>query len=105
MAKRQQMICLEASRAEALTACRHALMRLGWEVSDKAESCIVGEEEPWRLACRYTPSRIEVELRPESSARTNVLVAVSAPGFGPLTSRRLERQIAAFEEKATGGLG
>ncbi len=105
MAQRQHTIGLEASRAEALTACRRALLRLGWEVSEKAENCLVGEEEPSRLACRYVPSRIEVELRPESSTWTDALVGVSAPGFGPLVGDRLDRQIAAFEEKATGGLG
>ncbi len=100
MAQRQHTICLEASRAEALAACRHALLRLGWEISEGADGSIAGDEEPWRLACRVSPSRIEVSLQEESSERTSVAIFVSAPGFGPLTSR-LESQIAAFEEKVT----
>ncbi len=101
MASRRQTILLEASWAEALTASRYALLCLGWEISDKAEGVITGDEDFAWVPCRYAPSRIEVAIRSEEPARTRVLVEVSAPGFGPVAGGRLQRQVAAFEEKLT----
>ena len=99
MPKRHQTILLPVSSAEALAACRRTLRSLGWEATEPAENRIVGDEEPWRLDCHTSPSRIEIGLSAEAADRTAVEVTVAAPGFGPRVSRRLARQIEAFEEK------
>lgn len=104
MSERRHTIHLHASSAQTESACREALLRLGWEISGRADRCLIGDEEPWRLSCHTSPSRIEVRLHPETPARTDVSVTVSAPGFGPATCGRLERQIAAFEEKVVAAI-
>ncbi len=100
-----EIIHLEVGRDEAVTATREALTALGWEIVGGAEGRLLAREDPVRLNCRTSPSRVEIAFDAWERDRTVLTINASAPGIGAIPSARRiksrpERSSAGFAKPA-----
>jgi hypothetical protein len=75
---------------EAMASYVLMLEELGCDTEVSSDNRrLIGREQPFRLCCKASPARVEIDLEPGATDRTSVEVSTSVPGFGPVTSMRL----------------
>ncbi|MDP9188582.1 MAG: hypothetical protein M3O25_04965 [Actinomycetota bacterium] len=100
MPSHRETITVELPSEEALRACQRALPSLGWEHYEGGAERLLAVEDPTRLDCRTSPSRVEIELSPRDAGRTEISFNATAPGVGPIPGpARLVRQVRALKSR------
>ena len=106
MPKHAELIELDVGTEEAIATCRAALEGSGWEITEAAAGCLRAREEPWRLDCHTSPSKLEVDALEIGASTTTLSVKATAPGIGPLPGPgRLRRQVAALRARIAEATG
>lgn len=97
MTKRAELLEFDAPPDQALAACRSAVARLGWEISEVKEDRLVTHQDPTKLSCREWPVEVVIEVLAGGEDRGCVSLDASVPGRGPISSRNLRSGLAALE--------
>jgi hypothetical protein len=95
MAKARLSLRLEMEPDEAERQLRRAVSELGWAVESSGPGKLEGNEDAVGLCCREQPGKVAIRLDPAGGG-TEARLVVSVPGFGPISSRNLDRRVRAL---------
>jgi hypothetical protein len=93
MSKHQAEFHLDRPLAESLAACEAAAQQLGWRIVQRDATGLTCEEVQHSIVSFGSPVRAEIRLVSLVPERTNITIAGSNFGFGPLQPRHVKAQV------------
>ena len=104
MSKRVTTIQLDVPVDRALDLCQSALKGPGWELREIDAEHVTWRQDITFLSCMESPATVDLQLGPSDSGATLLRVETRVPGFGPLTSRHLDRRAAFVYRRLAGAV-